>query len=224
MSEFIQYLINPKSTEKNGSLVFNFIYSVIILVALIISQILLQIIFLAFWNYDSLEGQDYVKSINEGYSVFISCFIAPLIEEVTFRLPLMKFDVINFRISFSLFIGLLLSFITSLVSDVTINPFVIQFSFGLVAFILTYKLKFEKFRTYWDNNSNIIFWGILLLFCLSHIPQFLMYNLDLGLIMKSTVSILLSGIFLAFARIRYGIIYSIFIHCIYNYIILVMNT
>ncbi len=220
MRGFIRFLINPSSIVISESRLFAAINSVVILFVLIVIQIILQLVFLIFWEQTSEGIRDYVVSVNARYSIVITCLIAPSIEEFTYRLPLTKFKYLTFKVSISLLLGSFLQLILYLFKDTMINPLLIHGFVALIIFFLIRRLNLEGVQTYWQTNFNAIFWTYQLLFCIIHIPQYLGYGFDIVLLSRSFISTLLCSLFLSFARMKYGLIYSILIHCSYNFIAL----
>jgi membrane protease YdiL (CAAX protease family) len=224
MREFFRFLINPSHIVISESKLYAVLNSFFVLFALVIIQIILQLLFLIFWQDNSDGLRDYNDSLNEKYNILITCLVAPIFEEFTFRLLLTKFNDLKFKVSISLFIGSFLLSILYLVTHDSTNPFVIQGIIGLLIFFLIRKLHFEKVKIYWEANFNTVFWTSQLLFCLVHIPQFIAYEFDYVLLLRTLISIQLSSLILSFARMKYGITYSIFIHCLYNFIALEMSS
>lgn len=138
--------------------------------------------------------------------------IAPLMEEVIFRLSLI-FKPINISLSVSTLLSLIINRLSCHLISII--------SFFLV-FILIYKLTTtykQRMISFWSKNFNYFFYFLSLLFGLAHMSNYRctissQYLLTLILIFPQ----LAIGFVLSFTRVYYkkGFIIGIIIHCIMN--------
>ncbi|ADB37673.1 CPBP family glutamic-type intramembrane protease [Spirosoma linguale] len=151
--------------------------------------------------------------------IFTIIILAPMFEEILFRVSL-KYSLKN--------LTLMLTFIFYLVSGAIAFPFenvfnivirsIISILFGLLFYILinrSIKLK-SMIEIFWLRHTKFIFYMSILLFGLSHL---LNYPINIKLLLYIpllTLSQIFSGIILGYVRLKYGIIYSFFIHASKN--------
>jgi len=156
-----------------------------------------------------------VADFNSNSSNFFKIVImAPIIEELIFRLPLKNF----FK---NIFISLgLLTYI--LTKDYMSFPMAI--SIGLVVAFLPYSTKYskvveEKINSFVYNNYVYLFYFLAFSFGILHILNAEILTSDMHLsAFVYVIHPLFSGLFFAFIRVKlkYGIIYSIVIHALTN--------
>ncbi|WP_276166656.1 CPBP family glutamic-type intramembrane protease [Zobellia alginiliquefaciens] len=175
--------------------------------------------------YDSIVQQSSYKP----YFLLLSVIIYPILEEISFRLPLTNFNVRNFKISFSVLSGLLISFLlvdilwwpSTNITFFLLGIFYILVISCIVFILLNYKRDaFVNLKIRWNQKPNIIFYSNATLFAFMHI-----FNLDLDIYDVIFLPLILLpffifGINFGYVRIRLGLKYSILLHMVINGLVL----
>lgn len=140
--------------------------------------------------------------------------IAPILEEFIFRINL-RHSILNL----SLFLAAITYLLTGVISDYVISIW-IRLIMSFFLWIIYYELFVELFdrniQTSWNRYSLIFFYVSLFSFGFSHIFN---YQLSCKLLIYLPIITLpqtISGITLAYIRIKYGILYSILLHSTSN--------
>jgi membrane protease YdiL (CAAX protease family) len=159
----------------------------------------------------SIEDTDFNYS---SFKVFLSMvFLAPIIEELLFRLILKpKFQ--NLLI-FLIFSGILA------ISFLVRKAFILFIIFLLLSvfcfIILISKKKFRKVQVYFLAHFPLLFYTSSVFFGFVHITNYEPFNYKLILIMPILVlPMILIGIILGFIRMKFGITYSVLLHSMIN--------
>ena len=131
--------------------------------------------------------------------LFYVVLLGPIIEEITYRLPLN-----NDRKTLSI------AFAASIISVITITYLRNYFPYHLLLtplfFLAVYSLK---------PKSQYLFWGSNSLFCLLHIPTYY----DIFGIVSLVLLVLMLGYFsliLSFIRLKFGLRYAVLLHILQN--------
>lgn len=156
------------------------------------------IIFLVFWD-KSFDITKLSNLVNFKLFVIISLFVAPLIEELTFRANFLNNKYLKY---FSLILIFAYIFIT--------NNFYLLFFF--IPYVIAFFFKEFKILNF---NINFLFFFNSLIFALMHYNQnFLKEGYDLIPIFFQFSF----GLVLIWVTINYGLKKSIFTHFIYNFV------
>ncbi|MEP2280130.1 hypothetical protein [Maribacter sp.] len=154
-------------------------------------------------DFDSYSG--FLK-----FSIF--AIVAPIIEELTFRLGL-KFSKRNFIIMIAGLTYILLKIILdfnlyiAFVSALSIST--------LLVFVLSPKIVIIL-TNYWRNNRLIIFYLLILSFSFLHIANYDLSSSILVYIPIMALSHFLGGVIFSYARLKYSILMSVGLHIIHN--------
>ncbi|MDN3494262.1 CPBP family glutamic-type intramembrane protease [Winogradskyella bathintestinalis] len=146
------------------------------------------------------------------YQFLILTFLAPIFEELTFRLGL-RFSKWNFILMTSGFIYLILKFTLQIYLPFILLIIVI---ISLFLVVILKKRIIEKLSNFWKNNRLIIFYSLLNSFALIHI---LNYELNISNMIYIPILVLphfIAGLILSYARLKSGIILSICLHILNN--------
>lgn len=146
--------------------------------------------------------------------------IAPLLEEVLFRLPL-RYTPAN--LTFPLFLWLLIILGTlasaKVVSAITMLPLLCLTFLGCVFLRVWLKEKMpaKPIHKHYEKWIGWFFYGSTIIFGLIHIPNYQLIN-DSALLLAPLLVTpqLLLGIFFAFVRLRYGFWWGVFTHAFHN--------
>jgi hypothetical protein len=163
----------------------------------------------------SNRNEDPDATLNSlGYIIFL----APLLEELVFRLPL-RLSRITLSVSFAVFIIAVIKNFFIQEDNYTIYLLSVPLSaiiFGLLSYVTDIYLKINKL---WEKHFFYVFYFFVLIFGLSHLFN---YNeIHWWMILSSpllTLPHIIMGLFLGFIRMNYGFLYSFFFHATINLI------
>ncbi|PZX61347.1 CAAX prenyl protease-like protein [Algoriphagus ratkowskyi] len=156
-----------------------------------------------------LEGNTKAFSSLTLISIISAIVIAPILEESIFRWVLLKNEMIKY------YLYILYSLCIILFIDVNTGVILLLFFSG--GLLLLHKVKEESSLIFYV----FIFFGAIT-FSLIHIPVISGSSLRINLIIAIS-AFLPIGFFLSLIRTKFGLIYSILLHCVYNVIILSVN-
>lgn len=176
--------------------------------------------------------QDFTQSINKlpqltnkGFSIsylLIALVCAPVLEEFTFRLLLTKYNKKFIIISISMMFGfisyrLFYNHLWHSESIILFNfiPYLYPILFAVPIFFILNFIKFNL-ENIWHKHYPIIFYFVVVLFAALHITTLNINSEHYLYIPIIILPFIIYGISLGYARIRYGIIYSILLHFILN--------
>lgn len=209
---FILFLKHPKML-KSDALSFNKAISFIIksIGVYVVFSLIYTIVLATLYFWIDLKIDDFSSNSSDILKII---FIAPIIEELIFRLPLKNF----FKNSF-LSLALLSYF---LVKDFIPIPLAVLL--GLIVALLPYVTQFskaaeEKVNSFVTKNYAYLFYFLAFSFGLLHVKNAEILTSDMYLsAFLYVIHPLFSGLFFAFIRVKlkYGIIYSIVIHALTN--------
>jgi len=159
------------------------------------------------------------------YFLFMVILIFPILEEFSFRLSLMKFQVIFLKISLSLISGLIIySFIGNnlwipkeyYLWVLTSIFYILSISLIVYALLLLNKNKLLRLEIFWNEKPKIIFYTIATLFALLHILNLRIATNQLLYLPILILPFFVFGLTFGYLRIRLGILYSILLHVMVN--------
>lgn len=161
------------------------------------------------------------KDIIKPYLIF-GLFCPPILEEFAFRLLLTKFNKKLITISLSLIIGLVFyrlfnKHLWHSQSPIIINivSYLYPVIFALPIYLILYLIKFDL-KKLWNINFTFVFYLFTIMFALFHILTLNITNVHYYFLPIIILPFLLFSISLGYARIRFGILYSIVLHFIFN--------
>lgn len=171
-------------------------------------------------GFDHKENKDSV--------LILIIILAPLLEELMFRLP-HKFTLLNISISSSLIIGTigLGSTIDQFLKKYALDTNVLaKFSlrmlcsafFGLLLFNLFKKYQ-HRIINFGTNKFVFIFYTYTILFGFAHIANFQLTLNNFLYIIPLTLPQIFGGLFLGYTRINFGLKYSILQHSLWNLLV-----
>jgi len=146
--------------------------------------------------------------------------IGPILEELICRLSL-RFKPMFLAISISVFLFFIIA-----VYILKVLPFynfwyilgntgiILVISVLFYFLIRVYKDKFEKF---WTNHLRIIFYSFAIFFGFMHLGNFCINHYSILLLSPLFIfPYIFIGLNLGFIRLKYGIVFSVFLHGFYN--------
>ncbi len=174
--------------------------------------------FFDFSFYQQLEGNALKIASRYGdYAIFYIVLLGPLLEELLFRLPL-SLEKIGIGVSFAL-ISYRLSLNHVLIGMEYNNAYwYVKLGIALCIFFLTVRFLPRSWLTTIKKNylQRCLYFSSAA-FALVHITNFAPYNSDL--ILFYPVFVLpqfLMGIFIGYARLKYGFFYGVALHSLIN--------
>jgi hypothetical protein len=150
-------------------------------------------------------------------SVFYFCLIAPIIEELTFRLGL-KISKLNI----SIFLGFNIIAILK-ISGIIEQTFIIRLLLILCISIICFLFLKDKYLSFFKINYPLFLYFNILFFGFVHIGNYSYSSYSQYLFVPVLVfTQIFLGIYLSYSRLRFGFFFALFIHIFHNlfYIIL----
>lgn len=223
----VQTLARPQISEEKP---FQWRYLRIVVMVLVISgfftmiALIIKVWFDNYFGFDTaneeLVQQPLIRLMTAG-------ILAPVVEEITFRLP-MRFNARNLSVFVAMLIVLFLfgQWINQQIAPLTNNhafEILARLSVklllaALLAFVLYQVLKnfdpaLVRFR---DQRFTLVFYFFTILFGFAHISnaQYSWHNLLY--IIPLTLPQIISGLFLGYTRIKLGLKYAVLQHAIWN--------
>lgn len=151
--------------------------------------------------------------------LLLSSFFAPIIEELTFRLPL-KFSKNNLLIAS---IGIAFTFSRIIAEIEYVYSSIISIGVGILSYFLLSPKVIEVLSKFWSSNKLLIFYTSLITFSFLHLKN---YEITYELLLFSPIIILpriLGGLLFSYVRLNSGIIIAICFHSFNNGIIRVIK-
>lgn len=220
IKEFIAFILNPaKASVTNFSVIGKVWRTTLLFICLIVVQSVVQFFFLTISSSNQgTQVGEYVENIVYRSGFFYLVFLGPLIEELAFRLPLMEFNSRYLKISSSLIIAILITFIILLALPPTgLDALYMEMVIAIIIYGVLSQVDLSPLRSKWESHYKKIFWVFILLFCLIHLPQLVTFGFDINAILRASISFIVCALFYSFIRIRYGFIYALGIHSMYNF-------
>jgi hypothetical protein len=225
---FFQFVKSPsKCLEKKAWSYSDFALARITCIFLMIIGFICQIIFSGIIQIDKTITHEKDVFVLPNVLILITGgFLAPMFEELAFRLPL-KLSLKNIFIA--LIASLIMFIFFNKLSIVTLyNTQYINFSINqliiptfLLITILTFKtvLRFG-YNSFW---YGIFVWILAILFAISHGYNDIYSIKSFTYILLSTVPQLLGGLYYSFLRMKFGIYSSILIHSYWNTFLIILK-
>lgn len=144
--------------------------------------------------------------------LFWMAIYAPIVEELTYRLPL-KFSKWNLTISI---MGLSLAILRIFTEIEYFYCFIFSLGIGCLFYLFLNPKRIEILRVFWVKNKLTIFYSFLLVFSFLHIIN---YEITLEVLLFSPIIVLpriLGALVYSYVRLSSGIILAIFLHAFNN--------
>lgn len=223
----LAYFKNPIYQAKENNTLRNslkvlfsvFLYALLFLFINYLFVSALNFILKSEYKFSFLELIDKVQfTQSERYNVLYILIVAPILEEIMFRLPL-KFNRINLFISLLTFYfffylryaGLYASFLgPQLITTI--------FFVALCWFVVYYLCKNSFYKTIFTKYFGVLFYLLAITFGLLHITNFIEF-VPQNLIFFSPIFAfhqVIMGLFLGYLRVKKGLIWSIALHVCFN--------
>lgn len=202
--------------EKRSPLETLFFIGKMLLILILFKIISIGFIFLLDWIgvFEMPKNLNRIRleTLTQIEILLLSSVFAPILEELTFRLPL-KFSKWNLIIAS---IGITLTFCRIIVELEYIYSSIISIGFGIILhFILTAKI-IGNLSKLWANNKLLLFYTLLMTFSFLHLKN---YEMTAEVLLFSPIIILpriLGGLVFSYIRMNSGIILAICFHSFNN--------
>ncbi len=151
--------------------------------------------------------------------LLIVAVYAPIVEELTYRLPL-KFSKLNFTISI---VGLNLVLLRNLWEIEYVYSFLISIAIGTIIYIFLQPIRIKQLEDLWAKYKLCIFYFLLFFYTLLHLRN---YEITTELLLFSPIVILpkfLGALVFSYIRLSSGIIMAICFHAFNNGILKVIS-
>jgi hypothetical protein len=214
--DFFPFCIKPNWTTENNNKTIVKLVTTVLFIMLITLINLLTIYLIKQLPYSCfLEFKNPIQTST--FLLMCALFLGPILEEIIFRLPL-----IYSRVNISISIGVLIGFyITTLFHSIYSNYLILLAKlivaiivFGLLYFTLKYFKNLDiLLQNLFSKYRNIVFYILVLLFCLLHLANLVYLSSDLFVIILLYLTPkLIGGLICSYLRIKFGLKYSIFVH------------
>lgn len=216
VEKFITYIKKPSICIEQSNISCNSFLKLLLLFYIILIPASAFIFILhVFEILPSNRVEDSDASLN---SLAFIIFLAPLLEEFVFRLPL-RFSKITLSGSLSVFFIVVIKLFY--IQDGNYIIYFLSIPLSVIFYgLLSYKINiYLKIKVFWEKHFSYVFYFVALIFGLSHLFN---YNeIYLWMIVSSpflTLPHIVMGLFLGFIRINYGFFYSFLFHVTINFI------
>lgn len=216
IKNFFQFVISPtlfqpEKTKITPKLLLHFLGLYLFYMAINACIISLS----SFLNLPKIESVEAVRNENSVVmSVLIIAFIAPVIEEIAFRLSL-RFSVVNVTLS----LGVLSFFITNKIPHKAFDSMWLRSGIVLVTLLIFFfiiRFFSEKLALFWKTHFRYILYFFCITFAFIHIFNFPLSFRTFLLMPLLTFPQLLGAFVFSFVRIKYGFFIGVFFHIFNN--------
>lgn len=219
IKDFISFLISPTLQRGDFTILGKIWRTTILFFAMVLLQVIIQKFFLLFSHNKTSESIEYDDKLLGHVGLTYIIFVAPIIEELTFRLPLTSFNALYLRVSFSFIIASVVSKMAFyFLPPLSINIFHFEIGLAILIFLILSRVKFYQLEKKWDKQFICLYWISIILFSVLHLPYVIGLGFDFAEVLSIVISLILGAIFITYSRVRYGFFYALGIHMIYNFL------
>jgi hypothetical protein len=221
---FLIFCVKPSFYREHASVATKVFNSLILLIFNLLIATIVIFLSLHFFNFKNSPSFTPIPySTNSLLFLLAILLIGPLVEELTFRLPLI-YSKLNICIFLSLLFSIIfkcfyqLDFPQTFPGSKTILGGLIIFPFLYLIFFSSQKVS-NFVQLFYKKWNVFIFYVFVFAFAIFHLTNFkslTIASLPLAFF-TATTDKLVGGFTLSFLRIKYGIIYSIIFHCLHNF-------
>ncbi len=229
LEDVVRFIKHPSLTKSNSETPVAIFRRIIILISwlyvLVFPLAILITVLLKALNYSGVNAvNQFAMNGNFWTVLFLGALVAPLIEELTFRLPL-RFSPTNLALSGFFALRIIASYISRQYfpnENIFLYSWIIPLIFAVVLFSLCHSSQWKTWITGWyAHNFSIFFYALTLLFGLLHITNYSDVHNILLIIVLLGIPQVIVGIVLGYIRITYGFGYGLIMHGLYNAFLLV---
>lgn len=149
------------------------------------------------------------------YTILVVVIIAPLTEEIIFRLP-MRLEKTGIGLSAGLLFYRLS--VENFYEFKVFDPFTyLKMGLAFIIFLLIAKFFPDRWLNFLKEKYVYVFYGLAVAFALVHLGNLSPYNNEVLLFYPLyTLPQFLMGLFMGYARMHYGFFYGVLIHALIN--------
>lgn len=226
------FLLKTGYVLKNNNKKFLFfVKSFFLLFTFKIFSIILVILFFKIVPFEMPRNNAIREATNSSplLTLIELAIIAPIIEEISFRLNLL-FSKINFALStcFLSFIAITLIYNIGVfeISNESLYRAIFSVSLGIIIYINLIYFVENRLMLFWKKNKLFIFYTSLSLFSIPHVLNFELNEVPFWFIPIIVLPMVSSGIVYSYLRLKQGILSSLLLHSLVNllpYLIFQLN-
>jgi hypothetical protein len=210
-------------TEKRNPLQMLFFIAKMLLILVLFKIISIGLIFflnsLGLYELPINLNRARFESFTNVEVLLLLSVYGPIMEELTFRLPL-KFSKWNLTIAS---IGITATICRVLVQLEYKYSITLSIGIGIAIYYILNKKLLENISEFWIKNKLLIFYVLLIIFSFLHLKN---YDMTFELLLFSPIFMLthiLGGIFFSYVRLNSGILLAICFHSFNNGIIKIIK-
>lgn len=213
MSDFLDYIKKPYYIKSQQAHVWQLIklFILLFIIVLIFLGTITSFFDLVFkFKNNSIT----IYNLNNYLKLVV---IAPIIEEMVFRFFLKpKYKNIIILVVFMTILGIYYYIVKK-----TLNYIIVILLINIIFFYLIYnKAVLKKFQIHFINYFSIYFCSFSIIFALLHSFNYQIENPLFYIILPLIVAPqFIMGLFFGYIRMKYNILYSIFFHCLNNFLL-----
>ena len=181
--------------------------------------IMIIVFFTVFFDFEIIKKVNQMeKSFILGSRLLTVSLVAPIFEEILFRLPL-RYSRLNISLALSIFVFVMLSLVLNVTyysSNYIILKLIISF-FVFISLYIFLNKNDQLLNIWWNKNQLLIIHSTIILFSFAH-----SFNFKLNLLPSIFILPIIilpqyfSGLFYSYIRLKKGIFYSIVLHISMN--------
>ncbi|TDB58086.1 CPBP family glutamic-type intramembrane protease [Arundinibacter roseus] len=227
---FSEFIKNPLYKPLNRPLVIVLFYSIFFsIVSLHIYLFFIVIFQFVIDNYTTITSWNFVEnnraSLNDfsNNNFIVAIILAPIIEELVFR-GFLNFKKINFYISIFLLIGMVPMFMNFKVNIYITSIIYITCIFCGILISKIENKNIESSILKMKTNYRATVYVSVMIFGFTHITNY--ENITLNQILFSPITLfpqLLAGFLYSYLRVNYGLIFSITLHSLDNFFVVLVT-
>lgn len=218
MKDFFSFMFGEIPISSSSSIYQNIIISLAgyfkVLFIYIIFAVILAFVFKIETSDSTPIAMKRMENLNFYMRIIFICMLGPIIEELIFRLPLYV-TKINLWIALSLFCVVLFGLLKKNIQGVEIGYMIVGvITFAIAGWLFVY-YKYEFISESIKNNYLLWMHFLTIVFCLVHFWNH-NFSKNMGTSVILMFMALWSGYYLSFIRLKFGLGYSILLHCFHN--------
>lgn len=229
LGNIVRFIKHPTLNKAENDTPLAIFRRIIILISwlyvLVFPLAILITVLLKALNYSGVNAvNQFAMNGNFWTVLFLGALVAPLIEEITFRLPL-RFSPTNLALSVFFALRIIASYISRQYfphENTFLYSWIIPIIFAAVLFSLCQSPQWKsRIMDWYVQKFSVFFYSLTILFGLLHITNYSDVRNILLIIVLLGIPQIIVGIVLGYIRITYGFGYGLLMHSLYNAFLLV---